>query len=97
MCDLMLLSWTHCLGFRFEFYNPNFLNDQANNFTTDLFVTEKTMPGEADDVFECVIFVIYDDVSELYDIVNTYQPELLWSDGDWMVCVQWWYLGTRLA
>jgi hypothetical protein len=30
---------------RFEWYNPNFLYDQANNFNTDIFVQEKTLPG----------------------------------------------------
>ena len=29
----------------FEWFNPLFLIDQENDFTTDYFVTQKTMPG----------------------------------------------------
>jgi alpha-L-fucosidase len=47
----------------FEWVNPEFLADQAANFTTRTF-PPKTM-------------------GELTDLVNRYQPDLLWSDGDW--------------
>lgn len=47
----------------FEWFNPIWLEDHANNFTTQRYVREKAMP-------------------ELYDIVNTYKPEIIWSDGD---------------
>jgi alpha-L-fucosidase len=48
----------------FEFYNPLYLRDRANNWETNAFVTTKTGP-------------------ELYDLVARYEPEIIWSDGDW--------------
>jgi len=62
----------------FEWYNPNFLNDQANNFNTNTYVVEKTLP-------------------ELYAIVNTYQPDVIWSDGDWMAPASYWQSTEFLA
>ncbi|XP_053211023.1 plasma alpha-L-fucosidase-like [Panonychus citri] len=55
----------------YEWFNPLFLADQANNFTTQAFVHAKTIP-------------------ELYDIVNTYRPEIIWSDGDWNATDDYW-------
>ncbi|XP_071181285.1 plasma alpha-L-fucosidase-like [Mytilus edulis] len=46
----------------FEWFNPMFLLDKANNFKTQEFVRTKTMP-------------------ELYELVNNYKPDLIWSDG----------------
>ncbi|XP_035826116.1 alpha-L-fucosidase isoform X2 [Aplysia californica] len=46
----------------FEWFNPLYLNDVKNNFTTTDFVSGKTLP-------------------ELYELVNTYHPDVVWSDG----------------
>lgn len=62
----------------FEWYNPNWLNDQANQFKSDIFVQEKTLP-------------------ELYDIVNAYQPDIIWSDGDWEAPSSYWQSTEFLA
>jgi len=49
----------------FEWFNPLFLSDKANDFKTSAFRDTKTIP-------------------ELYDLVRKYEPELIWSDGDWI-------------
>lgn len=43
----------------YEWFNPNYLFDKENNFTTQTFSNGKTMP-------------------ELYELVNQYQPDLIW-------------------
>jgi len=55
----------------FEWFNPIFNKDQANNLTTDVYVEEVLMP-------------------ELLDIVNTYEPDVIWADGDWMAPYTFW-------
>ena len=55
----------------FEWFNPLWLKDHANNFTTDDFVKFKTLP-------------------ELYDLVNRYKPEIIWSDGEWDAPESYW-------
>ncbi len=47
----------------FEWFNPIFLTDQANNYTTQYYVKDKVTP--------C-----------LNELVNTYLPDIVWSDGD---------------
>jgi alpha-L-fucosidase len=55
----------------YEWFNPLYQLDRANNFTTQHFVDSKTLP-------------------ELYDLVEKYAPEILWSDGDWEAPSQYW-------
>ncbi|XP_032691196.1 alpha-L-fucosidase-like [Odontomachus brunneus] len=62
----------------FEWYNPLYLADKKNNFTTDTFVTQKTMP-------------------ELQELVETYKPEIVWSDGDWEASDSYWKSKEFLA
>lgn len=62
----------------FEFYNPEFLQDQANHFKTQDFVWSKTMP-------------------ELFELVNNYHPEVIWSDGHWMAQDVYWNSTNFLA
>jgi alpha-L-fucosidase len=55
----------------YEWYNPLYQTDRANNYTTQHFVDGKTM-------------------AELYDLVQKYQPELIWSDGEWEAPSDYW-------
>lgn len=62
----------------YEWYNPLYLADKRNNFTTDTFVTQKIMP-------------------ELHELVETYRPEVVWSDGDWEASDSYWKSKEFLA
>ncbi|KAL5021237.1 hypothetical protein ScPMuIL_000392 [Solemya velum] len=62
----------------FEWFNPLYLEDEANQYKTQKFVWGKTMP-------------------ELYDLVNTYKPDLIWSDGAWMAKDIYWNSTNFLA
>ncbi|KAK6176168.1 hypothetical protein SNE40_014500 [Patella caerulea] len=55
----------------FEWFHPLYLQDKENNFSTQNFVIDKTMP-------------------ELYELVNTYKPDVIWSDGDWEASSDYW-------
>ncbi|KAK4312821.1 hypothetical protein Pmani_005917 [Petrolisthes manimaculis] len=62
----------------FEWFNPLYLMDKKNNFSTNYFVQTKTMP-------------------ELYELVSQYQPEVIWSDGDWEAHDWYWNSTVFLA
>jgi len=62
----------------YEWYNPLYITDKQNNFTTDRFVTHKIIP-------------------ELYELVETYKPEIIWSDGDWEASDSYWKSKEFLA
>ncbi|XP_076645454.1 alpha-L-fucosidase [Halictus rubicundus] len=55
----------------YEWYNPLYLHDKANNFTTEIFVKQKIIP-------------------ELQEMIENYNPEILWSDGDWEASDVYW-------
>ncbi|XP_029669407.1 alpha-L-fucosidase isoform X3 [Formica exsecta] len=62
----------------YEWYNPLYVTDKRNNFTTDIFVTQKIIP-------------------ELQELVETYKPEVVWSDGDWEASDSYWKSKEFLA
>ncbi|XP_069692576.1 alpha-L-fucosidase-like [Periplaneta americana] len=62
----------------YEWFNPLYLYDKGNNFSTQLFVKQKTMP-------------------ELYELVETYSPEVIWSDGEWEATDDYWTSKEFLA
>jgi len=62
----------------FEWFNPLYLQDKANNWTTNKYVTNILQP-------------------ELYDLVNKYQVEVVWSDGDWEAPDTYWQSTNFLA
>ena len=55
----------------YEWFNPLYLQDKANNFATQDFVTEKA-------------------TKELYDLVTRYEPNIIWSDGEWETTSDYW-------
>ncbi|XP_011690616.1 PREDICTED: alpha-L-fucosidase-like [Wasmannia auropunctata] len=62
----------------YEWYNPLYMEDKKNKFTTDRFVTHKIIP-------------------ELHELVETYKPEVIWSDGDWEASDSYWKSKEFLA
>nr|XP_045615842.1 alpha-L-fucosidase-like [Procambarus clarkii] len=44
--------------------------------------------------FQTNNFVIEKTIPELYELVNTYQPEVIWSDGDWEI-EDWYWNSTK--
>ncbi|KAF5277103.1 hypothetical protein FQA39_LY06341 [Lamprigera yunnana] len=55
----------------YEWFNPMYLSDKANNYATDVFVKNKVLP-------------------ELTELVNKYEPEIVWSDGEWEAPDTYW-------
>lgn len=62
----------------YEWFNPLYIKDSENNFTTSQFVTSKTLP-------------------ELIEIVQRYEPEVIWSDGEWEAPAEYWKSREFLA
>lgn len=62
----------------YEWFNPLYLHDKANNFQTQEFVTKKILP-------------------EMKELIETYEPHVLWSDGDWEANDTYWKSQEFLA
>ncbi|XP_076256751.1 alpha-L-fucosidase-like isoform X1 [Rhynchophorus ferrugineus] len=62
----------------YEWFNPIYLSDKANNFQSQEFVLNKIIP-------------------EMQELVNNYQPSILWSDGDWEAPDTYWKSTDFLA
>ncbi|XP_026666695.1 alpha-L-fucosidase isoform X2 [Ceratina calcarata] len=62
----------------YEWYNPLYLYDKNNKFTTQVFVKQKILP-------------------ELQELVEKYEPEIIWSDGDWEASDTYWQSKEFLA
>lgn len=62
----------------YEWFHPLYLQDKANNWTSQAFVTQKSG-------------------AELYELVERYQPDMIWSDGDWEAPDSYWNATAFLA
>ncbi|KAL3266997.1 hypothetical protein HHI36_011145 [Cryptolaemus montrouzieri] len=62
----------------YEWFNPMYLADKANNFTSQVFVSNKILP-------------------EMQEIIEKYEPDVLWSDGDWEAHDSYWKATDFLA
>ncbi|UJR17719.1 hypothetical protein I4U23_004617 [Adineta vaga] len=62
----------------FEWFNPLYLRDKSNNFTTQVYAETKALP-------------------ELKEIVETYKPDIVWSDGEWEPLDTYWNATQFLA
>ncbi|XP_032231992.1 alpha-L-fucosidase [Nematostella vectensis] len=55
----------------YEWFNPLYLQDKANDFRTNDYVKDIMTP-------------------QLMDLVNSYKPEYIWSDGEWEATSDYW-------
>ncbi|KAB7506347.1 hypothetical protein Anas_05841 [Armadillidium nasatum] len=62
----------------YEWFNPLYINDKANNYQTSDFVNFKTLP-------------------ELYEVTELYEPDVIWSDGEWEADDWYWNSTVFLA
>ncbi|KAL4714021.1 hypothetical protein ACJJTC_008375 [Scirpophaga incertulas] len=62
----------------YEWYNPIYLEDRANNFTTHIFSENKLWP-------------------DLKQLVEDYEPSVIWADGDWEAYDTYWKSQEFLA
>ena len=63
---------------QFEWFNPLYLQDKANQFKTQTYVKDVSLP-------------------QMYEIVNMYKPDVIWSDGDWEATDTYWNSTEFLA
>ncbi len=64
----------------FEWFHPLYLEDKQNNFTTQLFPKVYHKFLSYTKTYECHLQT--KTMPELYELVENYKPEIIWSDGD---------------
>lgn len=70
---------------------PLYIQDRDNNATTDVYIQEGAyFPLR----FFSLRLVL---MPQLMDLVNTYLPEIIWSDGDWEQNSTYWHSTDFLA
>ncbi|KAK6176151.1 hypothetical protein SNE40_014490 [Patella caerulea] len=62
----------------FEWFNPIYLQDEANGYKTQNYVDTKVIPA-------------------LHELINKYQPDIIWPDGDWEATSTYWRATEFLA
>lgn len=74
----------------YEWFNPLYLSDKNNGFKTQEFVAVSFATLSCISSGDNSILLQKKTMPELYDLVNTYKPDVIWSDGDWETSAEYW-------